>query len=150
MDNITTEILNDLIQVNNDRIAGYGHALTQLEKGYDNLENLFRKMIEESEANNKQLTVQLHAMNAEVADGTSGAGKLRRTWMDVKALLTDGNPGPILTTCEALEDAALRAYEDALNEEDLAAGLRTLITNQKEILVISHENIKKLLDITSS
>lgn len=35
------QTLNDLIQINSDRMAIYGDAMSQLEEGYDNLRALF-------------------------------------------------------------------------------------------------------------
>ena len=41
---MTTEILNDLVQINNDRIKGYERAIKELEDGNDDLKELFTSM----------------------------------------------------------------------------------------------------------
>lgn len=148
-DNIA-EILNDLVQINNDRIANYENAISQLEAGYDNLTELFGKMIEESKGYNAELTKEIDKLHEDVAKGTSGAGKIHRTWMDFKAILTGGDARPILNTCETLESAVQRAYEEALEEEGLTAELHLLLTKQKAGLLNSHSHIKQLLEIATS
>ncbi|RZK57408.1 MAG: aldehyde dehydrogenase, partial [Pedobacter sp.] len=52
----------------------------------------------------------------------------------------------ILSNCEFGEDAAQKAYKTALTDEDLSANLRTLITDQKASLRVSHDEIKALRD----
>ena len=144
-----TEILNDLVQINIDRIAGYEVALADLDEGYDNLSELFTKMIAESKAFNQQFASEILHLDETVATGTSAAGKLYRTWMDVKALLTSGDIKTILTDCEAIESAIQRAYEEALDEEGLTAHLHSIISTQKAALLGSHHKIKHLLNIAS-
>ena len=44
----TTEVLNDLIMINNDRITGYERAIKELEGKDNDLKMLFLSMIDES------------------------------------------------------------------------------------------------------
>ena len=46
--NKTTEVLNDLIQINNDRINGYERALKELKDEDDDLRALFTNFIDQS------------------------------------------------------------------------------------------------------
>lgn len=144
---IVCETLNDLVQVNNDRSAAYSDAIENLQPGYDNLKALFSKMIEESKLYNAQLIAELNKLDEAVAEGTSGAGKLYRAWMDVKALFTGGGAKPILETCESIEHATQTAYDDALHEEGNSEEIVNLISEQKLLLVESHNQIKQLLAI---
>jgi uncharacterized protein (TIGR02284 family) len=54
-----------------------------------------------------------------------------------------------LNNCEFGEDAAQKAYKMALAEEGLSAHLRSLITEQKAALRMSHDEIKALRDSQS-
>lgn len=45
---IKAEVLNDLIEINNDRITGYERAIEELEERDADLVSLFRDMIQES------------------------------------------------------------------------------------------------------
>lgn len=66
--------------------------------------------------------------------------------MDVKAVFTGHDRKTVLNNCEAGEDAAQKAYKSALEEEGLSADTRTLITEQKAELRVSHDEIKALRD----
>src|SRR5688572_16707945 len=82
------KILNDLILINNDRIAGYEKAIEEL-KSSDNatenadLVNLFTYMITESREYRNALGQEVQAAGGDMADGTMTSGKIYRAWMDV-------------------------------------------------------------------
>ena len=69
-----------------------------------------------------------------------------RTWTDVKAVFTGGNRKAVLDNCEMGEDAALKAYEAALEEKDLTPDAKELILRQQESLQLSHDKIKRTRD----
>jgi len=146
---VNTEILNDLIQINNDRIAGYEKALKELQPEDSDLKALFVKMIGESHKYKMTLATEVQTLGAEVESGTTNSGKIYRAWMDVKAIFTGHDRKTILNNCEFGEDAAQKAYKMALNEEDLSANLRSVITEQKAALRTSHDEIKALRDVTA-
>jgi uncharacterized protein (TIGR02284 family) len=140
------EILNDLIQINNDRIVGYEKAIEELKSEDADLKSLFVKMIGESHQYKMALATEVQALGEDAEEGTTNSGKIYRAWMDVKAVFTGHDRKTILNNCEFGEDAAQKAYKMALEEEDLAAHLRSLITEQKAQLRMSHDEIKMLRD----
>jgi len=148
----TIETLNDLILINNDRIAGYEKAINEL-KSRDNadpedldLTVLFEKMIDDSREMRNALGREVQVLGGEMAEGTMSSGKIYRAWMDIKALFTGKDRHTILANCEEGEDAAQKAYKAALAEESLPHFLRDLISNQKKLLKESHDEIKALRD----
>ncbi|RYF90195.1 MAG: PA2169 family four-helix-bundle protein [Chitinophagaceae bacterium] len=149
---VTTEILNELVLINNDRIAGYEKALDELKSRDDaaakdlDLSVLFQRMISESRENRNALGQEIQAAGAEMETGTMTSGKLYRAWMDVKALFTGKDRHSILASCEGGEDAALKAYKAALEVEDLPGFIREMITEQKNVIQKSHDEIKALRD----
>lgn len=141
------EVLNDLIQINNDRIAGYQKAIEELKDDKDgDLKSLFTEMVNESQRYNTELAQQVGSLGGKVAEGSSLSGKIYRTWMDVKALFTGGDRKTVLDNCENGEDAAQRAYTSALDEEGLLANVHELIMTQKASLLEAHNKIKALRD----
>jgi len=143
---INPETLNDLIQINNDRIAGYEKAIAELSPEDSDLKALFVKMVGESHKIKLDLATAVQGTGTELETGTTTSGKIYRAWMDVKAVFTGHDRKTILNNCEAGEDAAQRAYKSALEEEGLSADTRTLITAQKVQLRASHDEIKALRD----
>ena len=140
------EILNDLVQINNDRIAGYEKAIEELKSEDSDLKSLFVRMIGESHKYKMALATEVQALGEDIEQGTTNSGKIYRAWMDVKAVFTGHDRKTVLNNCEFGEDAAQKAYKMALEEENISADLRSLITDQKAALRISHDEIKALRD----
>jgi uncharacterized protein (TIGR02284 family) len=142
------EILNDLIMINNDRIAGYDRAIKESQDLDVDLKAMFEGMIRESEQYKQELVEKYQAAGGgTVEESTTNSGKIYRAWMDVKATFTGSDRKAILSSCEFGEDAWRRAYEAALNAEgELDAETRSLITEQYETEKKSHDLIKKYRD----
>lgn len=141
------EILNDLVQVNNDRIEGYKKALEELnEQENQDLKPFFNTMINNSTDYNEELEKLIELYDGATVEGTSGAGKIYRAWMDLKALFTGGDRKAILDSCETGEATAVRAYNDALSENDLSEDVQKLITIQKTEIQEAYTEIKALRD----
>ena len=148
----TISILNDLVLINNDRIAGYEKALDELkakdEQDQDDLDLtiLFEKMIDDSREIRNALGKEVQVLGGDMAEGTMTSGKLYRAWMDVRAVFTGKDRHTILANCEFGEDAAQKAYKAALAEEHLPHFLYEMISAQKELLRESHDEIRSLRD----
>ena len=142
------EVLNDLIRINNDRIAGYEKAAEEAREIDVDLRTIFSRMSEESRQYAAELTQEVVRYGGDPASGTTNSGKIYRVWMDVKATFTGNSRQTILENCEFGEDAAQRAYESALKSDaELPADVRQLIANQKSSLKTSHDVIKKYRDV---
>jgi uncharacterized protein (TIGR02284 family) len=142
----TIEILNDLVIINNDRIVGYERALEETKPVDADLKTLFTSMIDESRKIRVDLAGEVQALGGEFEAGTTASGKLYRAWMDVKAVFTGNDKYTVLANCERGEDAAQKAYKDAL-EEDMPGYIRTTLEAQKQMLKASHDKIKALRDL---
>lgn len=142
------EVLNDLIQINNDRIEGYKKASKESNGNDMDLNAIFNKMADESRQYVAELTREIVKLGGEPASGTTASGKIYRTWMDIKSTFTGSDRYTILSSCENGEDAAQKAYKDALDSDEILSGdIRQLIENQKASLRISHDTIKKYRDM---
>ena len=74
----------------------------------------------------------------------SVSGTLRRTWGDLKARLGGGDH-TLLETAEAAEDAAKKAYKDALDKE-LPLPAHQLLSTQYAHIQESHDYVKAARD----
>ena len=143
----TTEILNDLVSINNDRIEGYNKAERETDNKDADLQTLFRQMASESRSYVNDLSKYVASAGDQPTDKTSLSGKIYRTWMDMKATFTGKDRKAILASCEFGEDAAQKAYDQALSSDaELPAEIRQLIMDQKSSLKKSHDYIKSLRD----
>lgn len=145
----TIETLNDLIMINNDRIAGYERAIEELEEGDKDLIPLFENMIDESRQARMALGKEVQVLGGTMAEGTMQSGKIYRVWMDFKALFSGHDRHAVIANCEAGEDAAQKAYTSALEEEHIPSFLKELIMEQQQTLKYSHDEIKSFRDQTA-
>lgn len=143
---VNKEVLNDLIQINNDRIAGYEKAIDELKPEDSDLKSLFVEMIGQSHKHKASLVQEVQVLGGDADTGTTTSGKIYRAWMDVKAVFTGHDRETVLNNCEFGEDAAQKAYKMAIGVEGLSANLQSLITEQKSDLRTSHDQIKALRD----
>jgi uncharacterized protein (TIGR02284 family) len=140
------ETLNDLIEINNDRIVGYEKAIEELHPEDSDLKSLFAQMIVESQKLKMELATEVQRYGSDIETGTTNSGKIYRAWMDVKAIFTGHDRKTVLNNCEFGEDAAQKAYKTALDMDNLSEDVRALITKQKAQLRVSHDEIKALRD----
>ncbi|SEN41957.1 conserved hypothetical protein [Mucilaginibacter gossypiicola] len=142
----TVQILNDLIQINNDRIEGYQRASKDLQDGDTELKSLFTRLIGQSQGYKLALGTEVSAFGKDIETGTTTSGKIHRAWLDVKAAFTGHDTHNVLEECEFGEDAILKAYRTALEDENLPAYLRETISQQESELLDAHDEIKTLRD----
>ncbi len=141
------EVLNDLIEINNDRITGYEKAADETKNVDVDLQAIFHKMADESRKYKSELVNEVLRLGGEPSTGTTNSGKIYRVWMDVKATFTGKDRQAILESCEFGEDAAQKAYKLALESDaDIDVETRQLITTQQSSLKTSHDLVKKYRD----
>ena len=143
-----TEVLNDLIRINHDRIEGYERAVEDTRDKDVDLQSIFHRMADESKQHAAELEKEVQKNGGDTARDTTVSGKIYRVWMDIKSAVTGKARKSVLESCEFGEDAAQKAYEEALKADaNLPADLRQLIVNQKAALKTSHDTIKRYRDL---
>jgi len=139
------DALNNLVQINNDRIEGYERAAKETED--KDLKDLFNQMASKSHMMKSQLSSEVIKRSGKPTESTTTSGKAFRVWMDFKAALTGKNKKAILSSCEFGEDAAQDTYEDVLKDgTELPTEIVDLISNQKSQLRQDHDRVKSLRD----
>jgi uncharacterized protein (TIGR02284 family) len=140
----TIETLNDLVQINNDRIAGYENALDEIRDDTE-LRTVFINKISESQQLKSTLVEEVQVLGSDADNSTTVSGSIHRAWLDIKATFSGHSSKSILEECEFGEDAIKKAYRTALNE-DIPAYIRDILNDQLSILQQSHDEIKALRD----
>lgn len=147
---ITTEneisILNDLIELNNDRIAGFEKAIADLKDPNVDLKQIFQKFSSQSRVNTQELTALVAADRGEAETGNTAAGTLHRVWIDVKAIFGGTDRSSILSEAERGEDAIKKAYQDVINDHELSGEALTVVQKQAAEINAAHDAIKALRD----
>ncbi len=145
----TVDVLNDLVQINNDRIEGYEKALKELPATDTELRMLFTTMISESHHYKLALVEELQVLGGTSERSTTTSGKIYRAWMDVKAVFTGRDRKSILENCETGEEAAQKAYRTALEPgTELPMFIKDLVLTQQQSLKASQDKITFLHDQT--
>jgi uncharacterized protein (TIGR02284 family) len=143
----TTDVLNDLVKINNDRVAGFENASENLENDSEGLRPVFNKLAGESRDYAAELSAKAREFNGEAEEGTSVSGTLHRAWIDVKATFTGHDLESILNECERGEDAIKSAYKSALEDSgELPFEVVEMITRQQQGIIEGHNLIKSLRD----
>lgn len=141
--------LNNLIQINNDRIQGYTTAAQETEE--TDLKTLFGDLMKDSQDCRRELTQEVTKLGGTPIEGTTVSGKLYRVWMDVKAALTSKDRKAVLNSCEFGEDAAVKTYETEMNSGNLAASdLDRLVRAQYATIKAGHDKIRALRDAANA
>jgi uncharacterized protein (TIGR02284 family) len=139
--------LNDLIKINNDRIAGYQKANEGTNETGLNL--LFNEYIDQSKNNVSELREYIRVLGGSPTEGTSLSGKFYHTWIDVKAAFINKDRQGILADCEYGEDIAKSAYRKAMDDKELIwedGKVVSILHSHLESLKVAHDTIKALRD----
>lgn len=141
--------LNNLIQINNDRIQGYLTASQETDQ--DDLKGVFSDMMKTSQDCRRELVQEVTKLGGTPVEGTTVSGKIYRAWMDVKSALTSKDRKAILNSCEFGEDAALKTYEEEIEGNSLGGTEYLLIVKDQYAKIKSgHDKIKQLRDTAKS
>jgi len=143
----SVEVLNDLIEINNDRVAGYVKAIKDLGDGDSDLKAIFENYAADSRNNSIELTNAVNSFGGEAETGTSSSGAIHRAWLDVKATFTGHDRKSVLAECERGDDAIKKAYKSALEDGyELSPEIVQIISSQQEGILAAHDKIKALRD----
>ncbi len=126
------EVLNDLIRINHDRVEGYEKAIKQLSASDVDLKSLFKRYASESRSYANTLTAQVSGNGGNPDPATTMSGKIYRIWMEIRAAMSNKERESVLASCEFGEDAAQRAYKEALEADvKMPANIRDIIAHDE-------------------
>ena len=80
--------------------------------------------------------------------GGTAAAAVHRNWGDLKASLGGGDH-TLLETAEQGEDAAKKAYSEALGDTGVTGPVRAVLQKQQTHIISSHNKVKAFRDATN-
>jgi uncharacterized protein (TIGR02284 family) len=107
--------LNDLAKLIGDAKRGI-ETVNDDADGNRLLQTLFNQLIEMHEKHFMKLTEMMKQHGSQEIDSGTIAGALHRTWLDLKASITDGSPEAILEGVYFGERYLYSRYDDVLSE----------------------------------
>ena len=137
----TQELVKTVIQVLNDGSTGFADIGEHMKSS--ELKSFFLTE-SKTRATYAREVASAAGISADEAGGTA-AGAIHRTWGDLKAKLGGGDH-TLLETAEQGEDAAKKAYKEALEDTSLPASVRSVLQTQQHHIQASHDKVKALRD----
>jgi len=144
----TISTINDLIETLKDGQEGFRQAAEAVED--PELKSLFNEFSLQRSRFAGELQSQAVSLGqSKPEDSGSAAGAMHRTWINLKSAIAQRDDGAILAECERGEDSAVKEYLEAMEEENLAAPVREIISRQYAEVQSAHDRIKQLRDTTA-
>ena len=135
--------LNDLIETCKDGEEGFRTCANTVKS--PQLKAFFQQKADRCRIGGAQLAQKIRDLGGDPERGGSMTGAARRFWVNIRSSIAGMDEHAILDECERGEDAAKRAYEEAL-QEDLPADVRTLIGKQYREVKMNHDSVREMRD----
>jgi uncharacterized protein (TIGR02284 family) len=113
----TTQVLKDLIKINNDRIGGYQAALNQSSNLDPAIRQMFSEIISEGVTYRAELTQKVRQLDPDVRTNPNILGKIYMAWNDLKIAFGSTTQKSIIASCLYNEEIALHAYKAAISKD---------------------------------
>lgn len=140
---VDKEVINNMIQINSDRIQGYNKAIDNLHPDDEDLKSVFAGMSRQS-TKYKETLIQMRQELGEDQNETTNPGKVSSRAIKIKAEFSNNNRQTILNNCETGEDAVKKAYKMFLETKNLSIAVKSILESQQTELIAAHNHIKEL------
>ncbi|REA60154.1 aldehyde dehydrogenase [Dyadobacter luteus] len=139
--------MQELIEINKDWVAGFEKLIADISDENADLKTVFEQYAQQSRLNVQALSALANSATATYVEADkSVTGTLHRAWIDIKSLFGGSDRASILSEAEPGEDAIKKAYNDALNGNELAYDAQQIIHSQAQDINAAHDKIKALRD----
>ena len=144
----TISVLNDLLNITNDRIAGFAKVADKVWKTHGDLRPAYDKMVGEASEMRQELISAITGKGGNPDDETSVSGAFHRAWIDIKNTFSSDKAESTLENVVFGEKAAIDAFQDALDSGDLCPESTALVSKQLQQLSASYSKFKVLEEIS--
>ncbi len=141
----TQHTLNNLLSMTINSVHGY----TQAAEGIDNaaLTQKFSEIAARRQVFVEELSAEITRLGGTPTDSGTLAGAMHRAWLDIKALVTNGNEAAILEAAAFGEGELDKAYEQTLTDGDFTAELTEILERQHAFV---HETSTYIADLQTA
>ncbi|WP_294323265.1 PA2169 family four-helix-bundle protein [uncultured Chryseobacterium sp.] len=140
----TVSTLNDLLNITNDRIEGFSKVEDKVLENHSGLKTDYDQMVLQSREMKSDLIRMINEHGGDADNTTSTAGALHRAWIDVKNTFSGDKSESTLENVVFGEKAAIDAYQDALDSEDLDPECARTISDHLHHLKSSYAKFESL------
>lgn len=143
-DDKTISVLNDLLKITNDRIAGFAKVAGKVWEHYGELQPAYDDMVAEAWDMKDELINLIKSKGGNPDDETSVSGAFHRAWIDIKNSFVSDKAESTLENVVFGEKAALDAFQNALNSGELCRESEAIVGQQLQKLSVSYSKFKVL------
>ncbi|MFC6999860.1 ferritin-like domain-containing protein [Rufibacter roseus] len=145
-------VLNDLVETAKDGQKGFETAATAVDsqRVKSELERFAQqRAIFVSELESTAQKLGGSTTNTTTIEGAAmqAAGAVHRGWINLKSAVGANDSKAILNECENGDEAALKAYDNALHEEGLPVDVKTMIQRQYQEIQAAKQTVSSLKQV---
>ena len=137
--------LNSLLEKNYDAEKGYKLASEKVKN--EKLKRFFTERAQERYDFGHELKTEIRNFGENPDKGSSLAGDAHRSWMNLKASLSNDKDESVLEEAIRGEKAAIEEYESVLKEQEIPASTSNILMKQKNSIVASLNEVKSLEEL---
>lgn len=140
--------LQELLEKNYDAEKGFTKAMQDAKN--NNLKEFFKHQAAQRSQFANELTNEIITLNETPKESGSVAGAVHRTWIDIKTSLSGDKDEAVLEECIRGEKASVEEYEKRLEENRFPTTIESTLTNQKNRIQNTLNNVKTLEDLANN
>lgn len=138
--NATLEIINDLIEVNGQRIWNYQVILAGSSGASDlELRGVFEQIVDQGQRFQEALELQFVELTHDLPNRGDPSGVILRTWGIVRAMFSETPAMPTSIVFDRGERAMLKAYRYAKKYAFGASIQKIIASQQRELMAFYHQ-----------
>ena len=137
-----SERLNELLEKNYDAEKGYKFAAEHIKN--EKLKAFFTERAKERYDFGHELKAEIRNFGENPEKGTSLAGDVHRTWMNLKTALAGNKEEAVLEEAIRGEEIAVEEYEKILKDSNIPPSTQNVLLKQKNAIVASLNEVKSL------
>lgn len=140
--NTEITMLNTLIATTIDSVNGYQESAQAVEN--DRFRQLFMELAQDRQQVLPQLQAEVARLGGNPEDDGSTLGAAHRAFVDLKSAITGRDDKAVINEVERGEDYIKEKYETALNNADLSAETRQVVSQAYESVRRGHDRVRDL------
>ena len=131
----TARAFTDLVQLNHTSVKGYQEAAegvqsAELKSQLSQFSQQRAQFVSQLEQQATQLGISASHDTTVEGVATEAVAAVHRGWINLKSAITGQNDSAILGECETGDATALKAYETALQAQDLSPAAKAILEQQ--------------------
>lgn len=135
--------LNALLTRHYDAEKGFEEAADNVE--HPLLRDFFKGSARQRYQFGHEIKDEITKLDGKPDKGTSVAGDMHRSWMNLKDMVTSRDHKAMLEECDRGEKVALETYEKVLEETELPPSALKVVQQQRETITQNIKHIENLL-----